>query len=72
MKAERGSIKYLIILILAISLFGLILYPLFDFIYDNFITNDKFIYSIENHILKPFFVGVTLGITLWIIDKRKK
>ena len=29
---ERGSIKHLVILIFAIAIFGIILYPLFDLI----------------------------------------
>lgn len=30
---ERGSIKHLILLIVAIAVFGIILYPIFDLIY---------------------------------------
>ena len=42
---ERGSIKHLILLIIAIAVFGMILYPIFDLIYYKFITNTEFVYN---------------------------
>ena len=42
---ERGSIKHLILLIIAIAIFGMILYPIFDLIYYKFITHSEFVYN---------------------------
>ncbi len=68
---EKGSIKYLIIMIILISLFGMILYPLFDLILCKFITNSKFIYSVYDHIIEPIYFGIILGIVFWITDKKR-
>ena len=68
---EKGSIKYLIILIILISLFGMILYPLFDLVYYKLITNKEFVYSIKNHIIEPIIFGFILGIIFFIIDRKK-
>lgn len=70
-KIEKGSVKYLIILILFISIFGMILYPLFDLILCKFITKTEFIYSIYSHIIQPITFGIILGIVFFISDKRK-
>lgn len=67
---EKGSIKHLIVLIIAITLFGMILYPLFDIIYCKFITNNEFVYSVNGYLIKPLLFGIILGIVFWIIDRK--
>ena len=69
---EKNSITYLILLIITISICGIILYPLFDLILCNFITNSKFTYSIQNHIIDQMLFGVIFGIVSWVVDKKKK
>ena len=69
---KKGSIKYLVILIIAIIIFGMILYPLFDLIICKFITNSRFIYSVNEHIIKPIFFGIILGLVLWVVDRKKE
>ena len=68
---KRGSIKYLIVLIVAVIVFGVILYPLFDFILCKFITNSKFEYSIHQHIIQPVLFALIYGIVYWSIDKKR-
>ena len=69
---EKGSIKHLILLITAIAIFGILLYPLFDLIVCKFITNSNFIYSISSHIVEPIVFACILGPTLWVLDKKTK
>lgn len=69
---ERGSIKHLVILIFAIAIFGIILYPLFDLILCKFITNSQFIYSAHKYIIQPMLFSAILGTTLWVADKKKE
>ena len=69
---EKNSITYLILLIITISICGIILYPLFDLILCNLITNSKFTYSIQNHIIDPILFGIIFGIVSWVVDKKKK
>lgn len=69
---ERGSIKHLIILIVATAICGMIIYPLFDFVLCNLITNSKFIYSIHSHIIEPIIFGCVMGIILWILEKKQQ
>ena len=68
---EKESIKHLIMLIIWIIIFGLILYPIFDLIYCKFITNSRFVYSVNDHIIKPIIIGVIAGIVFFIVDKKK-
>ena len=69
---EKGSIKYLLILIVTIAIFGIILYTIFDLILCKFITNSKFIYSIHNHIIQPVLFAIIFGLISWIIEKNRK
>lgn len=69
---EKGSIKYLIILIITVAVFGMILYPLFDFLLCKFITNSEFTYSVNNHIVEPILFACIFGIASWSVDKKRK
>ena len=71
-KIERGSVKYLIALILAVAVCGVILYPLFDFILCKFITNSNFEYSIHQHIIQPVIFALVYGLVFWLFDRRRK
>ena len=68
---ERGSIKYLFALIFVISIFGIILYPLYDLIIFKLITHSNFSYSIEKYIVEPLIVGFILGTLFFISDLKK-
>lgn len=68
---EKGSIKSLALLTSTIALCGIIIFPLFDLIYDSFLTHTKFVYTINDHIVDPIIYGVVAGIILWIIERKK-
>ena len=70
-KIERGTIKYLVYLIVLTTLFGFILYPLFDYIGCKLFLNTNFVYSVSKHVVQPFIFGIIYGITYWNLDKRK-
>ena len=73
MKAiEKGSIKHLIIQIVSISIWGIILYPLFDYILFKYITKSTFVYSIHDHVIQPIIFGFFTGTVLWIVDRKRK
>ena len=69
---ERGSKKYLVFLIAAVAICGMILYPLFDLILCKFITNSNFDYSVHKHVIQPILFAFIYGITFWSLDKKKK
>ena len=71
-KIERGTIKYLIILIIAVAVCGFILYPLFDLILCKFITKSIFKYSVVDHVIQPIIFAFIFGVTFWSIDKKRK
>lgn len=71
-KIEKGTKKYLIILIIAVALCGIILYPLLDLIYYKLIVNSDFTYSIYRHIIQPIIFASAFGTTFWLIDKKRK
>ena len=68
---ERGSKKYLVFLIVAVAICGMVLYPLFDLILCKFITNSNFDYSIHKHVIQPILFAFIYGITFWSLDKKK-
>ncbi len=69
---ERGTTKYLVALMLAVAVSGIILYPLFDFIYYKIIANSEFVYSVNRHIIQPIIFACVFGTTFWLIDKKRK
>ena len=71
MNIERGTIKYLVILIIAVAICGMALYPIFDLIYYKFITDSEFVYSIHDHIIQPILFAIIFGLTYWTVDKKK-
>ena len=71
-KIERGTKKYLIVLILAVAVCGMILYPLFDFILCKYITKSTFEYSVYKHVIQPILFAFIYGVTFWSIDKKRK
>ncbi len=68
---ERGSVKYLVLLIIWTAIFGLVLFPLFDFIFDK-IGNNDFTYSVSKHVISPIVFAIVYGLTFWIISKKRK
>ena len=69
---ESGTIKYLIILVITISLFGIILYPLFDLLLCKFITKSEFTYSVHSYIVQPILFGCIFGTVSWLVDKKRR
>ena len=69
---ERGSIKHLILLIIAIAVFGIILYPIFDLIYYKFITNTEFVYNFHKYIIQPILFACISGTVFEAVEKNKK
>ena len=69
---NRGTIKYLVILIIAVAVCGMILYPLFDLVLCKFITNSVFEYSVHSHVIQPIIFGCVFGTSFWAIDKKIK
>lgn len=64
-----GSMKHLVIQIVAICVVGIILYPLFDLVLCNFITHSVFHYSIHSYIIQPIIFGIIMGTVIWIMEK---
>ncbi len=69
---NRGTIKYLVILIIAVAVCGMILYPLFDLVLCKFITNSVFEYSVYSHVIQPIIFGCVFGASFWAFDKKIK
>jgi len=69
---ENGSIKHLVVLIVAIAIFGMILKPLFDLVLCKFITHSEFLYSTHQYIVQPILFSCILGTTFWAVDKKQK
>lgn len=69
---ERGTIKHLVVLISAVALCCMVLYPLFDLVLCKFITNSEFTYSVHSYVIQPILFGFIFGITFWLVDKKRK
>ncbi len=70
-KIERTSVSYLIISIVAISVAGMIIWPLLDLLIATVFTHSEFEYSVVNYVAQPFAFGVILGVVFWVLDKIK-
>ena len=69
---ERVSIKHLILLIIAIAIFGMILYPIFDLIYYKFITHSEFVYNFHKYIIQPISFACISGTVFWVVEKNRQ
>lgn len=70
-KIEKGSITHLFLEIITVSVAGIILWPLLDLLYHQFITNSPFNYSVFEHVVEPIIFGCIFGLLSWVINKRK-
>lgn len=71
-KIEKNSIKYLACLIIAISVAGMILWPIFDFVYSSIISHSEFNYSVAEYVVKPISFGAIIGLVLWLMGEKGK
>ena len=71
-KMQRGTIKYLVWLIIGTAVFGLVLYPLFDLVFCKFLTKTAFDYSVSKHVVQPILFAIIYGISFWALDKKRK
>lgn len=69
-KIEKNSIGYLILLIIAISVAGIIIWPLLDLLFHAVFTQSEFVYSPTEHIIEPIIFGIIAGVVFWIFDKK--
>lgn len=67
---KKGSIKHLIIQIIASIIAALIIFPLVDFISCKIFQNSEFVYTFKDYVIEPIIAGVLLGLVLWALDKR--
>ena len=70
-KIENNKWLYTLFLAITTSIFGMILYPLFDYLLAKFITHSTFVYSVEQHIISPIIFGFVVSIVLYFINNKK-
>ena len=70
-KIERGSVKFLVLLIITTALFSIILYPIFGLVYCK-LTNTEFVYSCYEYIIQPIIFSITFGTTFFLVDKKTR
>lgn len=68
---KKSSVKYLILEIVSISIAGIILWPLLDYLYHTLLTQSPFNYSVFNHIVEPIIFGCVVGTVYWLFDRKK-
>ena len=67
---ERGTIKHLVILIIAVAICGMIIYPIFDLFLCKFIIKSEFVYSFKSYIIQPITASIIAGSLLWVVEKK--
>ena len=70
MKFEKGSIRHLLLSIVATDIFGFIVFPLFDWIITLF-SKDTFKYSVKEHVIFPLIFCTIVAIVCWFFDRIK-
>ena len=69
---DKHSFKYAMTQGIVTAIFALVIFPLFDFIACEFITNSKFSYRIDQHVVEPIVFGIAFGIGMWLFNRKKK
>ena len=67
-KIKRGSFAELVIFVLAISLGGIIIWPLLDLLFSAVFTHSDFVYSVQDYVVEPIIFGCIAGLVFWIFD----
>ena len=70
-KIDSGTVKYLIYLIILTSIFGFIVYPLFDYLICKIFTKTTFVYSVGKHIIQPLIFAFIYSVSYWYFDKKR-
>ena len=70
MKFEKGSIRHLLLSIVATDIFGFIVFPLFDWIISLF-SKGTFKYNVSDHVISPLIFCTIVAIVCWVIDRIK-
>ena len=70
MNIEKGSVKSLIFSVVSTDIFGLLFFPLFDWIFDS-LNNNKFEYSIKGHIILPLVLCTVISVICWFVERNK-
>ena len=65
-KIDKTSVVYILLEAVAVSVAGIILWPILDLLYHNIITHSDFNYSVFEHIVGPIVFGCFWGIISWI------
>ncbi len=66
---EKGSISALVIHVIVFGIIAIIVWPILDLLYDVIFTHSGFVYSVEEHVVKPMIFGCIAGIVFWAIDR---
>ena len=70
-KIENTSVTYLMILIVAIAIGGMIIWPLLDLLIAAVFTHSEFEYSVVKYVTEPIVFGGILGTVFWVIDRKR-
>ena len=70
-KIESTSFQYLILQIVAISVAGMVLWPLLDLFWCAVLSHTQFVYSIPDHLVEPIVFGGIVGTVFWVLEKKK-
>ena len=68
---DKTSFKYFLMETVITIIATLIIFPLFDFCIDNFITHSVFSYSVGKHIISPIVISITVCFIFWMYEKKK-
>lgn len=72
-KLKKNKILYIIVFGLTVGIMGFIIYPLLDYLTCQFITHTKFVYTIQDYIIRPLEFGMIFsGIYCLLFEFRKK
>lgn len=69
-KIDENIILYILVQFIVMTVAAMIIWPLFDILYDKVITNSTFHYSVTNHIIRPIIFGAIIAVIQGILKKR--
>ena len=66
---KKGSIPALFAEMVALTIAGMIVWPLLDMFFCAVFTHSEFKYSVSDHIIEPIIFGIIGGIIFWSFDR---
>jgi len=67
-RPEDRGLKFYLIELVAVFIAAIIIWPVFDIIYNAVFTHSEFVYDVHQYIIQPLIFAVIFAIVSYLVD----